>query len=347
MLKLLFSFVFTLSYLCSFAQPSNKNFIGKWEYYGTEAYQTFYPVNSWNKETLTLNENHTFEHHLENAYGDEFYSQTKTGTWNLANDSTIIVLKEKNESFQNNQSIQIIYLQLKQLSPNFLVTFNPQNTDIVKQYRKKGCTVDLKTDQANYLLAQQQLVDSVYFQQVKDYKKATLKPYNIHAYLFENKLLLPEATKKRTTKTLTYGKILKVTDTSVVIQPKFRYSTYFTNDGFKHQNMEQAKDGIVAPLELLKKNINSAYDPVSLTGMKISAGFTALSVVTSLIVAPIVCATSKTPNQGRNFGITFGSGIIGIGIGTGSFFLFKSMKRTFTKDKHVEHKIFLSKHQMP
>lgn len=311
-----------------------ESLIGEWNYQGSEISQTFYPMNSWNKEQLYFSQDYRFRHALTSYYDKQLISQTIEGSWSLSNDSSTILLFYDNNRYVKNLQIKTIYkrFNIYFLNQNFLVESEQVGklTALNRYGKSKSVNANFQDD----FLARQAEIESksivlntekYYFIDKND---SIEKKYKNAIYT----IVTDEITNtpfRRTIKT-SNGRLIEIKEDRLIIQSRLNHiKTYHENaKSFSNLQLNKKSD---APLEIPEKNIKHLYPPVSSIGMEVSAYFTLAALASTIIATPIVAVTSSPQNQAKNTWITAGTGILGIGIGTGSFYLFRSFRVKFDK----------------
>lgn len=314
------------------SQTEQKNIFGEWLFEGAEMFGTFYNMNNWNQERLTLSEDYSFEHQFNTYINHQQISQTVSGKWIISKDSSKIILFNDQNRYQKDISVKTIYNEFPIFfsNKNYLVlTDQYKKSDFQKRYKKQNVTSSFDDDYAEYLAEQERknrIIDAQHYYLIAGSDSLT-KKYRSAYFTFVSQTDSYSDKYIQRTKS-SQGKILKITDTSIWVQPYLIHEKNFTKNNSVQRQLELFS-GKKATIEIMKQDIQKIHTPVSTIGMKTSFYFAAASALTTLIIAPIVGLVSNDADKTRNYLITAGSGIVGFGIGTGSFYLFRSFEKKF------------------
>ena len=322
-------------YTIGMSQINPKILLGNWVLQGTEISGTLYYANEWSKETLTLNDDYSFVHSISTYEDKTILTQEIKGQWLFSKDSLSLVLFANQDRFQKDVNIKTIYKEIAIYFANehFLswkeniqrftqlkrFTREDYNGNFEEEYRiyqqeqsLKNKTIDLE----NYLLVQgNDTIQKKYSTAYVAFRN-TNRSYSDYFHYQKQ----------------TYdGRITKITDTSVFIQPLYVFKKNLTKRNSTQREFEFFNGK--SSMEVQKRDIQYIHQPLSSLGMKTSIGLTTISAFTTLIVAPIVGLVSKQ-NERQHYVNTAGVGLIGVGIGIGSYFIFRVIKKKMnSKDK--------------
>lgn len=309
--------------------------IGEWNYKGVDVEGTFYQTNRWNKEQLSFEKGFQFRHTISSYIDHQLITQTINGSWSLSNDSTHLILFYDHNRFIKDLQIKTIYnsVEIYFLNEHFFVGKTQSNgLNYLKRYEKStSVNVDFEEDYYAYqieLKNKDKILDENQYLSIAN-QDSLIKKYKYAFYTFVSDELITSPF-RRTIKTIN-GKVQNIGSNSITVQPRFSYvKTHHGNSNTSSAvKFLTRKD---AAQEISTKNLSYLYSPTASIGMEVSAYFTIASIATTLIATPIVAIASSPEKRNKNTLITAGTGIIGIGIGTGSFFIFRSLRVKFNKD---------------
>lgn len=333
----LFLFLLLVTFFSTAQNPLFK-IIGEWKLEATDFKGTIYPTNSWNEEYLFLSDDYTFIHRVNSYVDKEILTKTIEGKWFLSKDSTRLILNNDFNRYQKDLSIKTIYKEfdLELLTSSYIVVNDiSKKQAVLKRYRSSQATETFDESVKRYeqlLIDRTKVLDQNVYQFIaggdtilKNYKNANVILSSTTGS-YEGRF--------RQKNTYYDGKIVKLTDSTIFLKPHLTYRRSYTKDFVLERRFEHYKNSNL--LEIPMSNVNKIHLPISTIGMKSSFYFSAASAVTALIVAPIVSMLSPNDQRVTNYLYTAGAGIIGVGIGTGCYYLFKNLERPFGKTKNAK-----------
>jgi hypothetical protein len=330
-IQLFILMVFVLASKNCFSQDVTSNLLGKWYFESENISGTFYYSNDWNTEELTFNANYTFQYMQWSYENKQLVTHEVDGNWIISKDSSSVILFNSNNRYQNGIQVKTVYkeLPLYFLNKNYLCWKDTyRNLSTLKCFTKENVTSSFENDYAKYQheqLLKNKVTDlNTYY--LIAHSDSISKKYKFADYNFVTKNS-DYASNFVHQKSNINGKILRITDTSVIIKPHFILTKITTKSNSNIHSAEHFKDGI--PRELALKNIQGIHTPGPTIGMKASFWLTVASASTAFVIAPIVGFLSSSDHAKKNFINTAGVGLIGVGVGTGSFFIFHSLEKKF------------------
>lgn len=325
--------LFISFHFIGFSQLNEKNIVGKWLLEGDDINGTIYLANDWNKETLEFNDDYSFSHTISTYIQHQIIEQTIKGQWVISTDSSSIILFNEGDRFQKDIHLKTVYKEITfhLMNSNYMAwsEIDPNTSfKVVKRYKNENGTGTFKENFASYqemLERRNKVIDANYYYVIKsgdtikcNYKNAVYSFQtfdNSYSDIYHQKMQLYD------------GRVIKLTDTSIFLQPIFIHKRNLTKSGSTQNYLELFKKKSI--VEIQKNTVQYVYTPVPSVGKKASIGFIALSALTTLVAAPIVAIASHKDRAKKHYLNTAGVGIIGIGVGTGSFFLFNAFEKTF------------------
>lgn len=325
------SFMFLSICAISHAQNTSTLILGKWILESEDIYNTIYFANDWNSEEITFNPDYSFFYTQNEFENNQIITHEIKGNWLISKDSSSIILFNGLDRYQKDIQLKTVFKEL----PIYFINKNyfawreaSHKSPSIKRFMRESVTSSFENDFASYQheqLLKSKIIDSKSYFAISN-SDTTLKQYKSAHYSFVSKFT--DYSDNFFRKTITSnGRILRITDTSVIYKPNFIFNRTITKSNSKIRSLEIYKDG--TQKEIALKNIQAIYNPVSTIGMEASFWLTAASAVSAVIVAPIVGFLSESNLAKKHYVNTVGVSLIGVGIGTGSFFIFRSLKKTF------------------
>ncbi len=323
--------LFISFHFISFSQLNSKNIVGKWLLEGDDINGTLYLANEWNNETLEFNEDYSFNHTISTYIQHQVIEQTIKGQWVISIDSSSLILFNDGNRFQKDVHVKTVYKEI----PVYLMNSNylawEETTPpfkVIKRFKNINGTGTFDDNLVAYqqmLAKRNKVIDATSYIVIKN-GDSTQRDYKHAIYsfqTFDNSYSDVYYLKMQ----LYDGKVTKVTDTSIFLQPIFIHKRNFTKTGSTQNYLELFKKKSV--VEISKNAIQHVYTPIPSIGKKASIGLIALSALTTLVVAPLVGIASQKDLARKHYLNTAGVGLIGVGVGTGSFFLFSAFEKNY------------------
>lgn len=328
--KLLLAIVGILFYTVNWAQIQEKELIGLWHLEGKEINGTLYQTNVWNEETYIFSEDYTFKHILHSYSEQTIHQQTLFGKWMLSKDSSTIVLFNAFTRFQKDVTLKTVYKELTPFMNNEnYIAWEEKNKGLLSKIilKKEEATGTFQENLATYQAEQRRknsVFDADYFHLVKD-QDTIRKKYGRGTYTFSktDNRYSDDFFEKRHSYD---GSIQKITDSSIFIRPSYVFEYQRTKRNSKRRDLEVYTGKSL--LEIPHSHISTIQTPWVSIAKKTSVGLSAASAFTTLIVAPIVGLVSSK-NVKQHYINTAGAGLIGVGVGTGSYFIFNAIDKKF------------------
>lgn len=326
-------FVFILVFLStsSWSQSISQNIIGKWHLESENIQGTSYLSNEWNSESISFLPDYSFVYSISHYENKHVISNVIEGSWVIAKDSSAIILFNNQNHFQKGIALKTVFknLPIYFSNKNYLAWSDiSYNLPSIKQFSKGTASASFEEEYVKYqheLVLRNKIIDMKTYVSIQDKDTLYKKYQNAYYTLLIKNKEVPNSSALINNSTID-GKILKITDSSIFIKPRFIYHKTISSKNTTQRSFEFLNN---FPKEVPLQNIQKLHLPISAVGMKASFWFTVASTTTTLIVAPIISVVSAKENAKKNYLNTAGVGLIGMGIGTGSFFIFHSLEKKF------------------
>lgn len=322
-------------YTIGLSQINPKILLGNWVLQGTEISGTLYYANEWNKETLTLNDDYSFVHSISTYEDKTILTQEIKGQWLFSKDSLSLVLFANQDRFQKDVNIKTIYKEIAIYFANehFLSwKENTQRFTQLKRFKREDYNGNFEEELLAYQHEQalkNKTLDLEKYWSIKG--NDTIQKKYATAYVTFRNVNRSYSDYFHYQKQMYDGRITKITDTSVFVQPLYVFKKNLTKRNSTQREFEFFNGK--SSMEIQKRDIQYIHQPLSSLGMKTSLGLTAASAFTTLVIAPIVGLASNQ-NGRKHYVNTAGVGLIGVGTGIGSYFIFRAIKKKMnSKDK--------------
>lgn len=313
---------------------------GQWNFVGSEYDKSYYPVNEWNKDTLAIYENYSFTNYFATQIRNQNYIQRFQGNWLFSSEDSLLIFFRDGDRYLSDLELKTVYKQFKLISvtDQFLALLDySNNPHELYIYSKNLPITNYQEDLAQFMkqqLEKDYVLDKLHYRLNIDSSSFT-KPYQLANYSFYYYSgNYPFETK---TKHIS-GKI------NSIDSDKIRLSHYQINE--KKSKTERYFQDITTFIkrpqkdifELNKDKIISMQLPKTTVGKKASLYLAVASAFTTVVISPIIGLASKKENRIKNGFMTAGIGILGIGIGTGGYFIFDMLqwKPKYQKAKGVD-----------
>lgn len=323
-MKILAALIITcFAFRASAQSPSDGWLYGTWEKQGYAFGGSFYPVNAWNGEKLVLKEDYSFSATAARIADNRVVTGQSQGKWSFSASDSVLRLYSGEERFSAagqvylpNRESEIVFA-----GKDYFVVREQKGAYFVEsRFRREGSSLTFEESVSAEKQRQEALIrsynpDASYYYLVNSLKPKKKKKLYYDEDYFDLFTVdhYPDAGIQKQ-KTNYNATISGFTDSTILLKVYSESTTIDYQDGRQGTiGYEYGLSPVSRQIRLA--NLDHLYDNRKTTLATVSAATLTASILTTLIVAPLVSIgyNGGSFNQQRYF-TTAGIGLIGIGV---------------------------------